>query len=192
MTMLGGLEMSYIVNPDFEAFEQSEKERTIRDSLVHEVDRYMTSVCMNNNTSTQLTGRTIVDKCIEYDVDVSFVLAQAQLESTFGAKGRAARTNNVFNVCAYDYNTTEDMITKGYGYDHPDDSVEPYLKLLIHNYLGEDHSVEPLLNNFVNKRDQRYASCNEYEKKLTRTYNNEKLTSIRNLYKQYMQTKSRS
>ena len=105
-----------------------------RADLVENIDFMIQEVaptsCMN--------GLSLLRGCEEYDVDIFFVLAQAQLESHYGTRGLAARTNSVFNVFAYDGHDY-DRINKNGKYQHPDLSIEPYLKLLKEKYLFTSH-----------------------------------------------------
>ena len=105
----------------------------------------------------------------QYNVDLVFVLAQEHVESHFGTKGTARRTNSVFNVGAFDGHSARRQIKNGYGYKHPDHSVEPYLKLLTNNYLDGKTEFD-LLESFVNAEGQRYASNPKYEKLMQEKY----------------------
>ena len=86
------------------------------------------------------------------------------------------KTNSVWNVGAFDGYSADKQIRKGYGFKHPDYSIEPYLKLLTTRYLIEGKTEEELLDNFVDINGNRYASCEEYESKLRCKWN--KMVSI--------------
>lgn len=136
-----------------------------RAELVENIDStmrvYAPSTCMN--------GLEILRQCEAYGVDIFFVLAQGHLESHFGTKGMAARTNSAFNVYAYDgYDFHK--INKNGKYSHPDLSVEPYLKLLKNRYLIGGISETDLMHNYVDVNGNRYASSKEYENNLTNMY----------------------
>lgn len=156
-----------------------------KDELVKEIDEYIQSFAPNS----ALNGFAIVEACEEYKIDVRFVLAQGQVESAFGTKGIAAKTNSVFNVLAYDGRSAKDMVKKGHGYHHPDQSIRPYLELLANDYLIDKNEMD-LMKNFVNKEGKRYASSNSYEQSIrcafaTITEN----TNISNLWSEYMKYK---
>lgn len=145
----------------FEIYQETNKlvYDSIKLSLVDKVDNYIKNVAK----SSALNGLVIVNMCLEYDIDICFVLAQGEQESHFGTKGIARKTNSVFNVFAFDghdYN----MINKNGKYVHPNDCVEPYLKLLKRDYLVDGKTEYDMLKKYVNKRGQRYASDPEYEK----------------------------
>ena len=147
-------------------------------NLINEVDTYIDKI----SPSSKLDGKTIVDMCIKYNIDIMFVLAQGQIESHFGTTGTARKTNSVFNVGAFDGYSSNTQIKKGYGFDHPNDSVEPYLILLINNYLVNDKKTDDLMYNYVNKYGQRYASHIGYEKMLRSVYNKINKTTNINHY----------
>ena len=138
-----------------------------REALAVEVDKYINAVAPN----ADIDALNLIDLCGEYNVDLRLVLAQGHVESHFGTKGTAARTNSVFNVGAYDGYSAAKQIKNGYGYKHPDYSVEPYLKLLTTKYLVEGKTEEDLLENFVDVNGHRYASCTTYESMLKSKWN---------------------
>lgn len=129
--------------------------------LVRSVQEYIDK----NSSYSALSPLVLVDMCEKYDVDVRFVLAQAHIESHFGTKGLAARTNSVWNVGAYD-GLDESQISKRFKYAHPDDSIEPYLKLLKEKYLVDGKTEMDLLKNFVSSDGKRYATYQNYEKEI--------------------------
>ena len=108
--------------------------------------------------------------CLKYDIDIIFVLAQGQAESHFGTAGTARKTNSVFNVGAYNGHSASKQISNGFGFKHPNDSVEPYILLLMDYYLV-NKTTNDLLYNYVNIYNMRYASNLAYEKFLRSIYN---------------------
>ena len=128
--------------------------------LINEVDSYIERYAKKSKMSAD----NIVELALKYDYDISLMLAQFHLESHFASFGIAYKTNNVANVGNMDDGT---ML---YKFKHPDDSVEPYIKLMINDYL-KNKSVDDLLNNFVNYRNQRYASDVLYENKVKQKRN---------------------
>lgn len=149
--------------------------------LVDEIDKYIKSVAPNSI----LNARILLEICEEYNIDIKFVLAQGHIESHFGTKGMALKTNSVFNVFAYDGKNYSQICKKG-KYSHPDLSIRPYLELLVNDYMVEGKSEYDLLDEFVNKNGDRYASALDYESKLNNTFINiSDSTNIDELYKQY-------
>lgn len=137
---------------------------------------------------TCMNGIEILRQCEEYGIDIFFVLSQAHLESHFGTKGMAAKTNSVFNVYAYDGHDFN-KINKNGKYTHPDLSITPYLKLLKNRYLVDGKTEMDLMNNYVDVNGNRYASSPEYEVNLTNMYHryitNETLVKRFQLYTKY-------
>lgn len=138
-----------------------------REDLAIVIDEYIKTVAPN----AVLDPLNLIDLSSKYNVDLIFILAQGHVESHFGTKGTASRTNSVFNVGAFDGHSAKKQIKNGYGYKHPDHSVEPYLKLLTSNYLVEKTEFE-LLENFVDINAQRYATNTQYESMLQEKYSN--------------------
>ena len=159
---------SYHHYTSFEIYQETNKliYDSIKLSLVDKVDNYITDVAK----TSALNGLVIVNNCLEYDIDICFVLAQGEQESHFGTKGIARKTNSVFNVFAFDghdYN----RINKDGKYSHPNDYVEPYLKLLKRDYLVDGKTEYDMFKKYVNKTGKRYASDPEYEKTLFNKFN---------------------
>lgn len=150
-----------------------------REELAIEVDKYISTVAPN----ADISALNVIDLCSEYNVDIRLVLAQGHVESHFATKGTAARTNSIFNVGAYDGYSAEKQIKNGYGYRHPDFSVEPYLKLLTTRYLVDGKTEDDLLDNFVDANGNRYASCTTYESMLKSKI--EKMDSIADITNKY-------
>jgi len=137
-----------------------------RADLVTSIDSIIRTVA----PSTCMNGLAILKACEEYDIDLFFVLAQGQLESHFGTKGMAAKTNSVFNVFAYDGHSYE-KISKNGKYKHPDLSLEPYMKLLKSRYLVNGKTEKDLMIKYVDYNGKRYASNKNYEDSLIGIYN---------------------
>jgi len=151
------------IQPTEEQLYVDELKTKMKTELIKEVQTYITNLAPNS----RLTPENIVNKCLEYDTDIIFVLSQALLESHFGTKGKAAQTNSVWNVGTYD----DGQIL--YRYEHPDQSLEPYLKLINDKYLitvttkGDTiykdlgHLVED--RGYTNYDGRRFASARGYE-----------------------------
>ena len=68
----------------------------VKSDLVDMIQHYIDSVAPNSG----LRALILVEKCEEYRIPVTFALAQGEIESHFGTKGLAFRTNSVWNVGA--------------------------------------------------------------------------------------------
>lgn len=117
-----------------------------------------------------ITAKDIIDVSAKYNVPVELILAQGAMESNFGTKGRAARTNNIFNVG----NTTPgDKMRKGSKeqqavsrkFDSWIDGLDAYASLMSRRY-APDGNWSNLLENFVNDEGNRYATAEGYEDSL--------------------------
>jgi len=159
--------------PKFAVYEEKLqlKYEGTRCQLVDATQTYIDSISPNSS----LDAIVIVDKCLEYDIDICFVLAQGQLESNFGTAGLARKTNSVFNVYAYDGMKHHEIDSAG-KYKHPDESVEPYIKLLKKRYLKNKTEYD-LLDKYVDVDGNRYATATNYETSLTSLYINIKNTT---------------
>lgn len=175
---------NHIVKYNYDYIKESElKYFETKSKLVEEVQHYMYEIA----PTTNLRAIEIIELCDKYAIDVKFVLAQAEIESVFGTKGLAAKTRSVFNLGAFD-NYDYNRIDHKYKYQHPNASIEPYLKLLNEKYLVDKLELD-LLTEFVDKHGNRYASDEYYEQKLSAKYRditqNTKIDSLQNLLTHY-------
>lgn len=156
---------------------------TVKTQLISEVITYINAIA----PSSKLDGEIVVDMCCKYNIDIAFVLAQGQIESHFGTRGTASKTNSVFNVGAYDGYSASKQRANGFGFSHPNESVEPYLILLTNNYLVNGKTINDLMYVYANHLGMRYASDARYEYMLRSVYNkiNSK-TNINSLYNEYV------
>lgn len=145
--------------------DQSDKD-SIRTELIIEVDKYIKI----KGPGTRLTAESLVAACEHHEFDLVFAIAQAQIESTLGTKGKAAKTNSVWNVNQNDGRSVATMNKLGFSFTHPDQSIEPYIMLVKTKYLGEKRTYNDLMKNYVDVHGRRYASARDYERKLRNTY----------------------
>ena len=137
-----------------------------RNQLAIEVDNYISSVAPKANIDAFL----MIDLCSEYGVDIRFVLAQGQVESHFATKGTASRTLSIFNVGAYDGHSASRQRRNGFGFSDPNESIEPYLRLITTEYMVNGKTESDLMKNYVNGLGMRYASNPRYESMLRSVY----------------------
>ena len=157
-----------------------------KEDLVIEVNKYIKTVA----PKSKLSGEVLVDLCDIYNVDIRLALVQGHVESHFGTKGTAAKTNSVFNVGAYDGHSAARQCRNGFGFSHPNQSIEPYLDLLTTNYLVNGRTEKDLLRNYVNKYGQRYASHPKYESVLRQRWNKiDMVADITKTYEEYKRYK---
>ena len=131
---------------------------------VFEVQRYIESVAPTSN----LRGYALVELCEKYNVDVKFALAQGEIESHYATTGLGARICNVFNVGCDDGKSIAE-IDEQYKKKYPNESIEPYLKLITTRYLVGKLEGD-LMENYVDVDGKRYASNPLYEEMMRTKY----------------------
>ena len=134
----------------------------VKSDLVDLTQHYIDSVAPNSG----LRALILVENCEKYGIPITFTLAQGEIESHFGTRGLAFRTNSVWNVGAYDGHNFNNI---SHRYSNPNESIVPYLELIINNYLP-NKIVEDLFESFVDINGNRYASDKHYETKLSDKY----------------------
>lgn len=144
----------------------SKKLSESRNELAIEVDNYIKSVA----PKSQIDPFLMIDLCWKYNVDLVFVMAQGQLESHYATAGTAKKTNSVFNVGAYDGHSAARQKRNGFGFDDPNDSIEPFLILLTSDYLVNGKTTNDLMKRYTNYLGMRYASNTKYEGALRSIY----------------------
>lgn len=139
---------------------------SIRNELVQATNNYIS----HRFPKSKLTGEALVTACEKHDFDICFALAQAEIESGLGTAGKARRTNSPWNVHAHDGRSAQQMNKMGYGYSHPDQSIEPYIELVKSKYLGSKRTIHDLMKNYVALSGHRYAADPNYERTLKNAY----------------------
>jgi len=135
----------------------------IKLELIGEVNGYITKMA----PKSKLSADYLVEKCLEYDTDIVFVLSQGLLESHFGTKGTAVKSNSVWNVGSWDDGQIRSR------YKNQNESIEPYLKLINEDYFITITSRGDTINRnlyhlvqdkgYKNYNGQRYATAKGYE-----------------------------
>lgn len=141
---------------------------TDKSTVVDKVIRWSVGAIGKQRSSTEVTANAFVSASQQYNVDLPLMLAAAHIESHFGTDGkRPKETKSIFSVGLYDNNHNAKY------YDHMDDSVVDYAKLLKMDYLS-NKTLDALLQpgGFVNTNGQRYATDRNYESKISKTRNN--------------------
>lgn len=92
---------------------------------------------------------------------VELALAQAQIESSMGTKGRSPK-NNPYNIGETDNGTTM-------WFENTFDGVQAYYFYMCRTYL-KCKSLDLLFKNFTNCSNRRYASSTDYEKQVSNQY----------------------
>lgn len=143
-----GIQKGYhAVIPDFDEYARRANVYLLRSRFAH----------------TPMTGEAMADAA-EYTyhktgrlVPLELALAQAQLESAFGTRGKSPETNP-YNVGENDSGTKQRFQTLEAG-------VRAYYMVVAEDYL-KYRSLDQLKRNYVNGRNKRYATSSDYERKL--------------------------
>lgn len=128
-------------------------ERNLKSSLITEVENYIENY---SQKSRKDIAHHLVEKALDNDIDICFILAQAQCETAFGAVGIGKSRNSLFGV----YRT----------YDSYNHCIDDYISILKSSYLVNGKTEQDLLKNYTNYRGARYAQSTTYECHLSKTY----------------------
>ena len=137
---------------------------------VEAVKNYIEYAIKNQNykyNDLKVSPEAFVLESIKNDFDLPLMLAQAHQESCFGMSARARKTNSIFAVGLHDDGTNTKFYTP------QDESIKNYIDLLKQNYLVNGKTELDLLktNGFVDYRNNRYASDENYESNIRRIRN---------------------
>lgn len=137
---------------------------------VEAVKGYIAYAIKNQNykyKDLQVSPEAFVIESIKNDFDLPLMLAQAHQESCFGMSARARKTNSVFAIGSHDDGTNKRF------YDTQDESIAEYINLLKNHYLVNGKTELDLLktNGFVDCKNNRYASDENYEANIRRLRN---------------------
>lgn len=121
--------------------------------------------------NSELSAEHMLDLSYYYNMDIYFILAQGIVESHLGTAGRARKTKSVFGVGMYDNGVSNPH----YCYQHVNQSVEPYINLLIDKYLKDNNPANTHLLLQPNGFRNRYASASNYENSIRYVYNKIKM-----------------
>lgn len=119
----------------------------------------------------------IVEAGLFEDIDICFMMAQAQIETCYGknGKGRVSSRHSLFGVEYKRYSCYRDAIYE-------------YVRLLKKSYLVNGKTEQNLMRRYVNKSGNRYAANPRYEAELTAAYKTIiSKTAISQLQQQYRQ-----
>lgn len=149
---------------------------SIKDELIKEVENY---VYRNFPKTHKAIPTAIVENGLEKDVDIMFIMAQTQRETSFGTAGigRENSKRSLFGV-----------ISRRYSNYH--DAVADYISILKKSYLTNGRTEQHLMQRYTTTKGGRYAEDQNYESKLRQTYAyiNSK-TNIKNLQVKYKNLK---
>lgn len=140
----------------------------IHKQLVENVSNYIAMKFDQNKSMATL----FVEHGLSNDIDICFMLAQAEIETCFGKYGIGKTKKSMFGVQTR--------------YSTYDNCIMEYCKLLKKSYLINGKTEHHLMKNYVNRNGHRYASSLRYESDLTKKYIEIcRTTNIDNLQKKY-------
>ena len=168
------------VNSAVLQFENAERYKAAKINLTEEVNIYL------NKLGSEFPADTLINECLRRDkIDIAMVLAQGELESGMGTRGRARKTQSVWGVGAWD-NASH---SKSVSYKNYSESLKSYITLIEDRYMPADGTHVDLLDGFVGRKGERYASDPDYERKLLNRYNyitkNTKIDSLQRECRKY-------
>lgn len=147
----------------------------IKSELICEVSKYISSRTKKANA---FIPKYIVNAALEHNIDICFMLAQTQIETTFGTAGagRESSRRSLFGVAVRRYSNYEA-------------AVNDYCKLLKKSYLVKGRTEKHLMAKYVTGSGARYAGNPKYEVELTNAYNViKRKTNIYKLQQDYKNT----
>ena len=152
---------------------QDFKKDSIKNELINETDRYISSITSKAHNSLP---KFLVENALTYNIDIMFMLAQTQIETTFGTAGagRESSRRSLFGVAIRKYTDYEKAIID-------------YCELLKKSYLTKGRTEHHLMKKYTTTGGSRYAGNPNYEYELSNTYKqisrNTKLKKLQNEYK---------
>lgn len=147
------------------------KRDSIKQILIDEVDHYMRKITPRFNNQIPIE---LVNHSLKYGIDLSFMIAQTQIETTFGTAGagRESSRRSLFGIAVRRYSSYQE-------------AINDYCKLLKKSYLVRGRTERHLIKNYVTGSGYRYAGARNYEVELTKTYKTIiKSTKIDNIQKE--------
>ena len=144
----------------------------IEKELKAEVKNYITKIYPN--CPDEIPNKLVEIGLFE-DIDICFMMAQAQIETHFGklGKGRATSRYSLFGVEYKRYHSYTEAIIE-------------YARLLKKSYLVNGKTEQSLMRRYVNKSGNRYAANPRYEAEISKAYKEiVSKTTISQLQQQY-------
>lgn len=114
--------------------------------------------CVDSHVNNKIISEHIVKAGIKNNIDICFIMAQANIETSYGKAGVGKTKNNLFGIAGKSYKS----------YKH---SIDDYCDILTKYYLVNGKTESHLMRNYVNKNGYRYAKSRSYETHLCSKYN---------------------
>jgi len=158
--------------PVMHLVDDNKEKLTIINALQAEVSNYISGYYRG---CPGIIPKSIVNIGLEYDIDICFMMAQAEIETCFGKTGigRPTSRHSLFGIEFEKYN------------NYPQ-AVKRYAELLKKSYLVNGKNEQSLLKRYVNKNGNRYAVNPRYEATMKSVYNKiVRNTRIKELQQKY-------
>lgn len=145
---------------------------SIKSELITEVENYVFGNYPKTNKQIPVL---IVENGLENEIDIMFMMAQTQIETSFGTAGagRESSRRSLFGVAVKKYQTYES-------------AIEDYVRILFKFYLTRGRTEQHLMKKYTTSGGARYAGNPNYEVELRNAYSNIKSnTKISKLQEEY-------
>ena len=145
---------------------------SIKNELIDEVEKYIFKKAPKTNENIP---SSIVEHGLIHDIDIMFMVAQTQIETSFGTlgAGRESSRRSLFGVAIKRYSNYEV-------------AINDYCNMLKTKYLTRGRNEYNLLKKYTTTRGARYAENPNYEYDLRKAYNMvNKSTKIKELQTKY-------
>lgn len=139
------------------------KTDTVKNYLDQKIINEINTYIYKSSPHSNVRGDIMWKMSKKYNINILLMLSQANLESHFGTRGKASNTHSVFNVGTFDNGVV--ILT----YNNPNESIEPYAKLLSEKYnINKNTDLDSLLHKgrFKNIDGYRFATSKSYERRL--------------------------
>lgn len=147
------------------------KKDSLKNLMIDEVQNFIDN---NAPKAHKDIAPLLVDNALEHNIDIAFIMAQAQFETNFGTAG-AGRPSSRYSL----FGVTGKF--KDY-----EDAINKYITLLQNYYLIKGKTEQHLMTNYVNSSGNRYAANQNYESRLRDYYNGIiKKSNIRDIQIEY-------
>lgn len=147
------------------------KKDSLRNLMIDEVQ---TLIYKNAPKAHKDIATLLVDNGLQHDIDIVFMMAQAQYETSFGTAG-AGRPSSRYSLFGVDGR-----------FKNYEDAINKYIILLKEKYLIKGKTEQHLMRNYTNVNGHRYASNTKYESNLKGYYDNLiKVSNIRDIQMEY-------
>lgn len=155
---------------------------SIKNALIEEVENYAYGKYAKTHKTIPMS---IVEHGLENEVDIIFIMAQTQIETSFGTTGAGRETSrrSLFGVANKKYTSY-------------DNAIKDYVKILRKYYLTRGRTEQHLMNRYTTSSGSRYAENPNYEIELKNAYfsikNKTKISELQSRYKKLYQEENQT